>query len=541
MSSDTRTVWREGWVAETESSRRHFSLKLREDHWYNTAVINYMSESTFDTLKQKLLARLASGDIDDAEYERLLTRMQQETSTGSSARDTQPSHGPRDGSIGDWATGDLTSQRLDVGAELGKFTLLERLGRGGMGEIWKARDSVGDRDVVIKVLPPELSGSPQELARVKDSFRKMHDLNHEYICPTYDLGNDPQIGYFLVMQYLKARTLVAYRQAVVNAFGEFSFKAVMSVLDKLAAALDYSHEHKVIHRDIKPENIMVSPTGKELWLIDFGLAAEIHSSMQRVSNLQMDRSGTYPYMAPEQWKGQLQDARTDQYALAVVAYELLADRLPFEAPDTHVLRQCVLNEPPAPIQDQNDRVNSVLAKALAKEREQRFDSCSKFVAALSDVSQAKSLTRPTSVKKTKAKPSRQESPVRKPTKQRPKRSERPDTKTKSRERPIDSSQSTQEIPLGKSVLVTCPDCNQKVSSHATNCSKCGRPISQSAGQLIKNEERHGIGKATLFFLGLGVLFCFQNNPEWWMIPLGVICFLIGLVCLYQYGASLGDT
>lgn len=500
-----------------------------------------MSESTFDTLKQQLLGRLASGDIDDAEYERLLARMQQETSTDSSDHGTHASHGPRDGSIGDWATGDRTSQRLDVGAELGKFTLLERLGRGGMGEVWKARDSVGDRDVVIKVLPPELSGSPDELARVKDSFRKVHVLNHENICPTYDLGNDPKIGYFLVMKYLKARTLSEYRRAVITKFGEFPFKTVTSVLNKLAVALDYSHKHKVIHRDIKPENIMISRTGKELWLIDFGLAAEIHSSLQRVSTVRMDRSGTYPYMAPEQWKGQLQDARTDQYALAVVAYELLADRLPFEAPDTHVLRQCVLNEPPAPIEDQNDRVNAVLAKALAKEREQRFDSCSRFIAALSDDSQATSPPRPVQVKSTKVKEKlrTQATPARKPAKRRSRQSERPGTN--SRERQKDSSPSTPEIPLGKSMLVTCPDCNQKVSSHANSCSKCGRPISQAASQLIKDKERHGSGKATLSFLGLGVLFCFQNNPEWWMIPLGIICFIIGVIFLCQYGASLGDT
>ena len=341
-----------------------------------------MSDSHSNDLKQRLLDRLVEGEIDETDYERLLARIQQQsTTTGSAASDTPVKQFPALHSIGDVPTF-TDALQLTSGSTLGKYTILEQLGRGGMGEVWKAHDTIGDRDVVIKVLPPELSRSPEEVIRVKESFRTVQALNHQYICPTYDLGQEHGIGYFLVMQYLEANTLRAFQRAAVQADGEFPFGKIKKILGKVAVALDYAHQQKVIHRDVKPENIMLSRDAKEVWLIDFGLAAEIQLSLARVSQVKMDRSGTHPYMAPEQWKGQYQDAKTDQYALAVVAYELLSGRVPFEGVDTTVLRQCVLMDAPAPIEGCRDAVNSALARALSKGRDDRFDSCRKFISAL---------------------------------------------------------------------------------------------------------------------------------------------------------------
>jgi hypothetical protein len=154
------------------------------------------------------------------------------------------------------------------------------------------------------------------------------------------------------------------------------------VLRPVAEALDYAHRQKVIHRDIKPANIMVSGEADDVQLVDFGLAAAIRTSMSTVSGQRMETSGTRPYMAPEQWRGEEQDARTDQYALAVVAYELLAGRLLFESTDFGVLRMCALNDPPSPVEDQPESVNRALMTGLAKRREERFGSCGELIDAI---------------------------------------------------------------------------------------------------------------------------------------------------------------
>jgi formylglycine-generating enzyme required for sulfatase activity len=155
--------------------------------------------------------------------------------------------------------------------------------------------------------------------------------------------------------------------------------------------LDYAHNpaavhpeitRPVIHRDIKPENILIGRDGRGVQIVVFGLAAQVRISLSRTSQVEMDSVGTLPYMAPEQWRGQYQDVKTDQYALGVVAYELLADRLPFETADPVQLRECVLHDPVPPIRGQTPQVNAVLARAMAKAREDRWPTCGALVDAL---------------------------------------------------------------------------------------------------------------------------------------------------------------
>ena len=271
---------------------------------------------------------------------------------------------------------------LHVGVLIGNFQLQVKLGRGGMGEVWKAWDTKAERAVVLKLVPPELQHAGEEMARVKATFQRIHALQDRHICPVYLLDEDRRFGWYLVMKYIDGQTLSAYRATYVARHGEFPAGQVVKVLCPVAEALDYAHAQKVIHRDVKPQNILVVGDAEDVQIVDFGLAAEIRTTLSRVSQQQMDTSGTRPYMAPEQWKGQLQDARTDQYALAVVAYELISGRLPFESEDFDILRACVLNDPPEEIEGQTPALNRALTLGLAKQRQERFGSCREFVQSL---------------------------------------------------------------------------------------------------------------------------------------------------------------
>jgi len=349
-----------------------------------------MSDPGFARRKQQLLDKFLSGEIDKPTYDRLLSELQEFDSDRGNSVDDSATQEASDPSFS--VTESRTSAErsalsapvalLEAGMELGGFQLRRRLRRGGMGEVWQAFDTTGERLVVIKVLPPELQRSPDEMARVKQTFNRVHNLQHQHICPVYLLGQDPRFGYFIVMKYLAGDTLSAYRKSYVQQHGSFPLSQLIRVLSPIAQALDYAHSRQIIHRDIKPQNIMLDADGSDLQLVDFGLAAEVRTSVMRISQTSMETCGTYPYMAPEQWRGEMQDARTDQYALAVVAFELLTGHLPFEAADPTILRMCVLNDTVPQIADAALGVQSAIARAMAKSRADRFENCVAFVKAL---------------------------------------------------------------------------------------------------------------------------------------------------------------
>ena len=264
----------------------------------------------------------------------------------------------------------------------GNFRLENILGRGGMGEAWKAYDLTAERFVVLKFVPKEIQHIKEAIDSVRDSFKKVHALQHQHICPVYGLFTDPAHGLYLVMKFIDGAPLNEYVQRQIKKQGKMSFGDAVQILWAIAKGLDYAHEKKVIHRDIKPQNVMIGKSDG-VQIIDFGLAEEIRESMAQYTGVVFTQaSGTRSYMAPEQWRGRMQDARTDQYALAVTAYQLFSGRVPFSSGDADVLRTCVLNEPPEPIKGLPEHVNAALLKALSKKREDRYENCKAFVKAM---------------------------------------------------------------------------------------------------------------------------------------------------------------
>ncbi len=264
---------------------------------------------------------------------------------------------------------------------VGKYEVLELLGEGGMGAVYRCLDVTSSMEVAIKTIPPELCHSKAEMEDLKENYQMVSKLIHENIAVYRELIYEPSIeAYFIVMELVEGIELREW-MCMKRRADKLTLKATVGVLRQVAEALDYAHGMKVMHRDIKPANIMVMPDGR-VKVLDFGLAANIHSSMSYISGEFDEQSGTCLYMAPEQWEGLHQDSATDQYALAVIAYEMLAGERPFESEDIKNLFEMVLKEEPKPIAGMPQYVNDALLRGLAKERKERFASCVEFVNAL---------------------------------------------------------------------------------------------------------------------------------------------------------------
>ncbi len=241
---------------------------------------------------------------------------------------------------------------LDNATRLGPFEILAPIGAGGMGEVYRARDTRLDRQVAIKVLSRELAGSPGVRERFEREARAVSQLSHPHICALFDVGVHDGIDY-LVMEYLEGDTLAARIKR-----GPLPLSEVFEYGIQIADALDKAHRHGIVHRDLKPGNIMLTRSGAKL--LDFGLAKLSLKQEQPLSgltnlatahkNLTQEGTilGTFQYMAPEQLEGDEADQRTDIFALGAVLYEMTTGRKAFEGKTkTSLIAAIVDRDPPA--------------------------------------------------------------------------------------------------------------------------------------------------------------------------------------------------
>ena len=285
------------------------------------------------------------------------------------------------------------------GLILGHYRLLRLLGSGGMGEVYLAEDARIGQQVAIKVVRSEAIAYPQgesakEAARLFErEARAIARLDHPNILPLYTYGeetiNEQQLTY-LVMPYRKEGTLLQWLRRRGSS-AQLSPAEVAPLLRQAAEALQHAHNQQVIHQDIKPTNFLIRvrddrPQQPDLLLSDFGIARLTNATASASQSIR----GTPTYMAPEQWDGQ-PVAASDQYALAVMVYELLVGRPPFLGNPGQVMRQHYLTPPAAPSTLNpmlSPAIDAVLLRALAKEPGERFPSVMAFADAFEQAVQA---------------------------------------------------------------------------------------------------------------------------------------------------------
>ena len=275
--------------------------------------------------------------------------------------------------------------------QIGRYERFEEIGRGGMGTVFRARDTLLQREVALKLLPAYLSQDETFSQRFQREARVIAQLEHAHIVPVYDVGEYEKRP-FLVMRLLKGGTL---RQRLVE--GGMTPPDLAKILQQIALALDAAHNRGVIHRDIKPSNILFDEQGAT-FVADFGVAKVLDATIQLTGSGVV---GTPVYMSPEHFSGKTLDGRSDQYSLAVVIYEALTGEVPFSGKTIHQLIYQHLEGVPRAVHEINgnlpSNLSSVLSRALEKQPSDRFATISDFsqalTQALSTPASAKTTTR----------------------------------------------------------------------------------------------------------------------------------------------------
>jgi serine/threonine protein kinase len=254
-----------------------------------------------------------------------------------------------------------------TGTTVSHYAVLERLGIGGMGVVYKGRDTRLDRLVALKFLPSQLTDDPAAKQRFIDEAKTASALDHPHVCTVYDIGETPEGQLFMVMAYIAGETLKARIKR-----GPLSVDETLEVAIQIASGLIEAHEHGVAHRDIKPANVLIGAEGHAR-IVDFGLSTLVGLTLEGQKGVIM---GTLAYMSPEQTRNEPVDHRSDIWSLGVTMWEMLTGRPPFGLLDDEPILYTIQTKALPLLTMLRDDVPAdlaaVVARCLEKDRHRRY-------------------------------------------------------------------------------------------------------------------------------------------------------------------------
>ena len=269
-----------------------------------------------------------------------------------------------------------------IGKTILHYEILEKLGGGGMGVVYKAQDTKLDRIVALKFLPPHLLADKESEKRFISEAKAASSFDHPNICTIHDINKTEDNQFYIVMGYYKGETLKKKLES-----RPLQINTAITYAVQIAAGLGRAHEAGIVHRDIKPENIIITDRD-EVKILDFGLAKT--SGDPSITKLG-STVGTVSYMSPEQTKGENVDQRTDIWSLGVVLYQMLSGSLPFKGDYDQAIIYSILNEDPPLLNAIPENLEKILNKALQKNPKERYNSADEFADDLSKITESRSI------------------------------------------------------------------------------------------------------------------------------------------------------
>jgi serine/threonine protein kinase len=277
----------------------------------------------------------------------------------------------------------LTEEGLPRGTTFaGRYEIIEELGHGGMGQVYKVFDKETNSKVALKLIKPEVAADKNTIERFRNELKVARDISHKHICRMYDLGREAD-NYFITMEYVSGEDLKSF----IRRAKRLDIGTAISIAKQVCEGLAEAHRVGVVHRDLKPSNIMIDREG-DAKIMDFGIARSLRTKGITGPGVVI---GTPEYMSPEQVDGKEADQRADLYSLSIILYEMVTGTVPFEGETAFAIGLKQKSEPPENPKKLNpqipDDLNRLILKGLEKDREKRFQSAAEVLSELTRIEQ----------------------------------------------------------------------------------------------------------------------------------------------------------